>query len=82
MLEKSLLSGEEFLEKNSEDLRILEASGGTLRSMKRCHFVEEKRMEKHGTTILKINELTKKESPVICLQGRKTLLDEVEKTFS
>lgn len=78
-----MLSGEEFLEKNSEALRIVEASGGTLGRMRRCHFVEEeKRMEKHGTTILKINELTKKGSPVICLQGRKTLLDEVEKTFS
>lgn len=39
-------------------------------------------MEKHRTTILKINELTEKENPVMCLEGRKTLLDEVEKTVS
>lgn len=39
-------------------------------------------MEKHRTTSLKINELIEKESLMMCLEGRKTLLDEVKKTFS
>lgn len=39
-------------------------------------------MEKHRTAVLKIYELIEKESSMMSVEGRKTLLDEVEKTFS
>lgn len=39
-------------------------------------------MEKQRAAILKIHELIEKDSSMMSVEGRKTLLDEVEKTSS